>query len=116
VETDFFKSVPSGGDVYVLKQIIHDWDDKDAAAILSVCRRAMNPGARIIIIERILPSRVTEDPSHLNPVMTDLQMMVQLGAQERTLEEYQQLLTGAGFRYTRLISGVLYGLVEAVAV
>jgi hypothetical protein len=116
VETDFFKSVPSGGDVYLLKQIIHDWDEKDAAAILSVCRRAMNPGARIIIIERILPSRVSEDPSHLNPVMTDLQMMVQLGAQERTLEEYQQLLTGAGFRYTRLVPGALYGLVEAEAV
>jgi hypothetical protein len=116
VETDFFKSVPSGGDVYLLKQIIHDWDDKDAAAILSVCRRAMNPGTRIILIERILPSRVTEDPSHLNPVMTDLQMMVQLGAQERTLVEYQALLAGAEFKFSRLVPGALFGLVEAVAV
>ena len=116
VEADFFKSVPSGGDVYVLKQIIHDWDDTDAASILAVCRRAMGPGARIIIVERILPSRVTDDPSHLNPVMTDLQMMVQLGAQERTLEEYQRLLAGAGFRFTRLFPGGLFGLVEAAAV
>jgi orsellinic acid C2-O-methyltransferase len=115
VETDFFKSVPSGGNVYLLKQIIHDWDDEHAAAILSVCRRAMVPGARLIIIERILPSRVTNDPSHLNPVMTDLQMMVQLGAMERTLEQYQRLLTGAGFRFTRLVPGSLYGLVDAVA-
>jgi hypothetical protein len=116
VEADFFKSVPSGGDVYLLKQIIHDWDDRDAAGILAVCRRAMGPGARIIIVERILPSRVTDDPSHLNPVMTDLQMMVQLGAQERTLEEYQRLLAGAGFSFTRLVPGGLFGLVEAVAV
>ncbi|TMC76360.1 MAG: methyltransferase, partial [Chloroflexi bacterium] len=47
----------------------------------------MSAGARIMIVERVLPSRVTDDPSHLNPVMTDLQMMVQLGGRERTLEE-----------------------------
>ena len=116
VEADFFKSVPSGGDVYLLKQILHDWDDRDSAKILSVCRRAMGAGARIIIVERLLPARVTTEPSHLNPVMTDLQMMVQLGGRERTLEEYKRLLGAAGFEFTRSVPGGLYAIVEAVAV
>ena len=116
VEADFFKSVPGGGDVYLLKQIIHDWDDSDSATILSVCRRAMNAGARIMIVERVLPARVTTESSHLNPVMTDLQMMVQLGGRERTLEEYKRLLSAAGFAFTRSVPGALYAIVEAVAV
>lgn len=115
VEADFFKSVPSGGDVYLLKQIIHDWDDQHAATILSVCRRAMSAGARIMIVERVLPSRVTDDPSHLNPVMTDLQMMVQLGGRERTLEEYKHLLAGASLSFTNSVPGAGWGLIEGIA-
>lgn len=114
VECDFFLSVPKGGDVYLLKNIIHDWDDAHATHILSACRRAMGPGARILLVERILPARVTDNPAHLNAVMTDLQMMVQLGSRERTLAEYRGLLEGAGFRFSGSSPGALFGVVEAV--
>lgn len=115
VESDFFVSVPEGGDVYLLKNIIHDWDDENAALILSACRRAMASSARILIIERLLPARVTDEPAHLNAVMTDLQMMVQLGGRERTEGEYRSLLEGAGFKFSKSTSGSLFGMVEAIA-
>jgi orsellinic acid C2-O-methyltransferase len=115
VEADFFKAVPEGGDVYLLKQIIHDWDDDHAARILATCRRAMAPGSRIVLIERVFPTRVTEDPTHLTLAMLDLHMMVALGGRERTLEEYREMLERAGFRFSRLIPGDRFGLIEAVA-
>jgi orsellinic acid C2-O-methyltransferase len=115
VEADFFETVPIGGDVYLLKDIIHDWDDEHATVILSACRRAAGQGARILLIERLLPTRVTDNPEHLNAVMTDLQMMVQLGSRERTLAGYRALLDGAGFQFERSLDGTLYGIVEGVA-
>ncbi|TME40413.1 MAG: methyltransferase [Chloroflexi bacterium] len=115
VEGDFFKSVPAG-DVYLLKDILHDWDDERAGAILAVCRAAMNPGARTMIVERVPPSHLSDDPVHLNFAMTDLQMMVQLGGRERTLEEYEPLFEGAGLKLDRFTPGGVYQLVEAVAV
>jgi hypothetical protein len=115
VESDFFLSMAPGADVYLLKDIIHDWDDEQAVRILSTCRQAAGSGARILIIERLLPARITDDPTHLNPVMTDLQMMVQLGSRERTAEEYKPLLEAAGWRFEQMVSGDLYGIVEAVA-
>jgi hypothetical protein len=97
VQSDFFESVPSGGDVYLLKDILHDWDDEHAAAILSVCRRAMRRGARIMIVERLAASRVTNDPVHLNAVMADLQMMVLLGGRERSVLELKRMFERANF-------------------
>lgn len=116
VESDFFASVPQGGDVYLLKDILHDWDDDHAASILAVCRQAMTPGARLIVVERVLPSRVTDDPKDMQPAMTDLHMMVVLGGRERTLEDYRSLFEGAGFSFSRLVPGRPFSLVEAVAV
>jgi hypothetical protein len=115
VEADFFKTVPMGGDVYLLKNIIHDWDDEHATLILSACRRASARGARILLIERLLPARVTDSPEHLNAVMMDLQMMVQLGSRERTLAEYRALLEHAGYEFGRSLPGPLFGVVEGVA-
>lgn len=115
VESNFFDDVPNGGDVYLLKDILHDWDDDHASQILKTCRRACHPGARILLIERVLPTRVTETPEHLNATMTDLQMMVQLGSRERTLGEYRGLLEEAGFGIGSWIPGPLYGIVEGIA-
>jgi orsellinic acid C2-O-methyltransferase len=115
-ECDFFRSVPPGGDLYLLKDILHDWDDDHAAIILSVCRQAMHPGARLMVVERVLPSRVSDDPKHMQPVMTDLHMMVLLGGRERTLEDYRALFVGAGFSFTRHVGGQPFSIVEAVAV
>jgi hypothetical protein len=115
IESNFFERVPEGGDVYLLKDIIHDWDDDHALQILQTCRRASHPGARILLIDRVLPERVTDNPQHLNATMTDLQMMVQLGSRERTLMEYRLLLERAGFRFRSSIPGPLYGIVEGIA-
>lgn len=114
LEGDFFRAVPAA-DVYLLKDILHDWDDDHAVQILSVIRRSMKPEARVLIIERVVPSNVTDDPAHLHAVMTDLQMMVQLGGRERTLEEYRPLFEAAALSFVRFTPGDHFHLVEASA-
>jgi hypothetical protein len=116
VECDFFKAVPGGGDVYLLKDILHDWPDDKAAQILAVCRRAMKAGGRLMIVERSLPERVGDDPANHNRVMTDLHMMVLLGGRERTVEDFSELFDATGFRFTRAVPGSPHGIIEAVAV
>ena len=115
VEGDFFESAPAA-DMYLLKDILHDWDDDHAAQILAVCRKAMPGRGRVIIVERVMPSRVTEDPVHLASTMTDLHMMVLLGGRERTLEDFGQLFSRTGLELERFIPGDVYHIVEAKAV
>lgn len=93
--TDFFLSVPEGGQVYVLSRILHDWDDDDCIRILSSCRKAMEPGTPLLIVERVIG---LPDERSL-AVDWDLHMMVNTGGTERTLDEYQTLLSRAGFEY-----------------
>lgn len=90
---DFFQSVPAGGDAYVMKSVLHDWDDVAAARILRSCRRAMPAEARLLAVERVVGPR-NEDPGG---TFFDLNMLVQYGAQERTRQEFQALLGSAGF-------------------
>jgi orsellinic acid C2-O-methyltransferase len=115
-ESDFFKAVPAGGDVYLLKDILHDWPDPEAVAILDVCRRAMEPGARLLVVERTLPARVGDDPMDHNRILTDLHMMVLLGGRERTLDDFRDIFEKTGFSLTRHVPGQPFGIVEAVAV
>ena len=103
-EGSFFESVPTGGDLYVLKSIIHDWDDEYAVQILSSCRRAMHPGARLVLVERFMPERIDSPDDYLGTVMSDLHMMVVLGGRERTTQEYSSLLTDAGLSLTREVA------------
>lgn len=91
VEGDFFKSVPAGGDVYVLKSILHDWDDKQSLAILRACRRAIAPTAKLLVIEHVM------DALNPSPDCMDLVMMVVTGGMERTASEYADLFSRAGF-------------------
>lgn len=95
---DFFERVPVGGDVYVLSQILHDWDDRRAALILDRCRTAMAPGARLAVVERVLPELGCEaeagDPTDF---LADMNMMTILTGRERTASEFRALLAGAGF-------------------
>ena len=114
VEADFFDRVPSGGDVYLLKQVIHDWDDERAVRILTNCHAVMVPATRIVLIERLLPPRMLADPKHLGLAMLDLEMMVRLGGRERTLNEYRGLLEEAGFLFQRMVPGDRFNLIEAV--
>ena len=96
VAGDFFSTVPEGADAYVLKQILHDWEDEPATRILRSCRTAMKPGARLLILERMLPERATEDD--LQPLMVDLLMLVATGGRERTEREFRDLLAAADLR------------------
>ncbi len=98
VEGDFFSSVPAGGDVYVLKSVLHDWDDERCVAILESCRAAMDGAARLAIIELLLPQRMTPSGPTLSAALLDLIMLVYAGGRERTEAEFTQLLDQAGLR------------------
>ncbi|MDG4763533.1 methyltransferase [Solwaraspora sp. WMMD406] len=92
----FFESVPNGGDSYILSRVIHDWNDEDALRILRTVHRAMSPGSRLILIDKVIPDTAGFHPGKFS----DLQMLVVLGGQERTLSELTVLLDHAGFRLT----------------
>lgn len=96
---DFFVSLPAGGDAYLLRWIIHDWDDEHAVKILRNCRNAMNKTARLLLVEAIIPH---EDALHPGKVI-DFDMLVGLGGKERTEEEYSALFEASGFRLNRII-------------
>lgn len=97
---DFFASVPEGGDLYILKGILHDWDDVHASQILGTCRQAMRAGSRLLVIEQVLAEDDIADPV---ACFMDLHMLVIHGARERTEEDYATLLTTAGFRVSRVL-------------
>jgi orsellinic acid C2-O-methyltransferase len=103
VAGDFFASVPSGADAYVLKSIIHDWNDERATAILTACRRAMGPEAKLLLVERVLPERLGTTPADQSLAHTDLNMLVSLAAQERTVADYRKLLEASGLHLNRAI-------------
>jgi hypothetical protein len=90
---DFFVEVPAGGDTYTLKDIVHDWDDDRAIAVLRNVRRAMASSARLLLIERVLPPGAAPSPAKL----VDLSMLVLTGGRERTEAAYRDLLERAGF-------------------
>ena len=98
VATDFFQKVPGGGDVYVLSRILHDWADEPAEAILRSTRAAMREGARLVIIEGVMPEPQDTDPAYLlDLAREDLEMLVLVGGRERTLREYRGVLARTGF-------------------
>ncbi len=91
---DFLVSVPTGGDMYVLCHVLHDWDDEDARRILAVCRHAAAAGSRLMIVETVL----ADEPGPVMPELMDVHMMVMSGGQERRREQYGQLLDAAGWQ------------------
>ena len=110
VSGDFFKSVPAGGDAYVMKWIIHDWDDQKAITILRNCRNEMPPNGKLILVDCVVPE--TNEP-HFSKFI-DLKMLVMTGGKERTKEEFEQLLADAGFKLLRVIpTDVPTSIVEA---
>jgi ubiquinone/menaquinone biosynthesis C-methylase UbiE len=102
-EGSFFEAVPTGADLYLLKSIIHDWDDERALSILRTCRRAMSDRSRLVLLERRFPERIENADEMLTSVMGDLHMMVVLGGKERTDNEYRELMAKAGLRMTRVV-------------
>ncbi|WP_395104249.1 methyltransferase [Actinomadura sp. SCN-SB] len=111
----FFDSVPAGGDVYVLSNILHDWDDDRSVRILRNCREAMNPGGRVLLAEAVLPDG--REPSRAK--LIDLEMLIigPRGARQRTESEFRDLFARSGLRLSRVVpaDGMPFSLVEAVA-
>jgi hypothetical protein len=99
VAGDFFACVPEGAAVYLLKSVLHDWDDAHAVELLQRCSGALTaPGARLVIVERIAPERVSATPRHVEICASDLNMLVHLGGRERSVAEFSGLLARAGLR------------------
>lgn len=99
VEGNFFDSVPAGVDAYLLKWIIHDWDDVKAASILGHCARQLRPRGRVLLFETVIVENGAPDFGKL----ADLNMLVMTGGKERTASEYSQLLASAGLRLRRIL-------------
>jgi hypothetical protein len=112
VAGDMFQQVPDGADLYILSNIVHDWDDERSVAILTRCREAMRPDSVLLLLEYVvLPG---DTPSHGK--LMDLNMLVAAGGQERTEEEYRALCAAAGLRLARVIpTGMSRDIIECVA-
>ncbi len=95
---DFFRAVPAGADAYVLRHVIHDWQDPEATAILRRCREAMHPDGRVLVVEMVIPPG--DEPSFGK--WLDL-MMLLVDGRERTEEEYARLFSAAGLALNRVV-------------
>lgn len=110
--SSFFEKVPEGADLYMLKHVLHDWDDATCRTILRTVRRAMQPGQRLLVIEGFL------DRSRPDPIVSpsDVQMMVVCAeGRERTLDELRGLLRDSGFTPSRTFALPILGMLEGVA-
>ncbi len=97
---DFFAAVPPGGDAYIMKHIIHDWDDDRALKILENIKKAMKPGGRVILLESVLlPGSTQPDFGKV----IDIEMLLMPGGKERTEEEFRALFARAGFKLARIV-------------
>lgn len=99
VGVNFFEGIPEDGDVYLLKYILHDWDDDASLAILNACRRVIRPEGKLLILERI----VAAPNDGLETKISDLNMLVSPGGQERTANEFAAMLATAAFRPSRIV-------------
>jgi len=100
---DFFKEVPVGGDAYILKHVIHDWDDPRAVAILRNCHRAMGESGRLVIVEGVYPPRISASAENWGAAANDVNMLVGTGGRQRSEIEFRSLYEAAGFKLTRIV-------------
>ena len=105
----FFETVPEGADAYLMRVVIHDWEDDEAIAILKVCRRAIPENARLLLIERLV------GPPNEMPAtkFVDLNMLVSPGGRERTREEFADLVAKSGFELTLVFPAGTHNVIEA---
>lgn len=109
---DFFETVPAGGDAYILKHVIHDWNDERATAILKVVRRAMPAHSKLLIVEGVYPQRIDPSPQSRGAASNDVNMMVATGGRQRSEQEFRALLAASGFLLTRIIPTQGPGVIE----
>ncbi len=108
---DFFEAAPEGADAYIMKMILHDWDDERCIQILTNCRKAMRPNGRVLAAEIVLEP---DNPDPF-PYLLDLQMLVVITGRERTEAEFRALYEAAGLHLTRIIpTASMFSLIEGV--
>ena len=113
VAGSFFESVPTGADAIVMKSIIHDWNDERCVRILQNCHRVLKPGARLMLIDKVLPEKPEPGGSDLFVFLDDLNMLRGPGGGERTPSEFRALLAQAGFSLQRMVPTGRYSVIEA---
>jgi hypothetical protein len=107
----FLQSVPAGGDLYLLKQILHNWDDARCITILKCLRDAIVPGGRVVVIDRLLPEVIAPDMAFA----FDLLMMIWSTGRERSLAQFTELLASAGFTVDKVTTNPgRMSIIEAV--
>ena len=113
VAGDVFEFVPEGGDAYLLRHLLHDYDDADCLRMLRNVRRVMTPDARVLVLEKTVPTDDTPGPGR----WLDLHVMLLTGGRERTVPEYDALFDKAGLRLARVLPTAhpAVEIVEAVA-
>lgn len=100
---DFFQEVPSGGDAYLLKHVIHDWDDERATTVLRNCSRAMGPDAKLLIIEGVYPERIDRSLESRGAAANDVNMLVNTGGRQRSEAEFRSLYERSGFTLQHIV-------------
>lgn len=114
VTGSFFEAVPEGADAYLLKSILHNWDDAKSLAILGQVRAAMGPKGRVVLVERVMPERPHGGRRDHAILRSDLNMLVSLGGRERTRGEFAALLAKTGFGAPSVKSTATdYSVIEA---
>ncbi|MDF3837594.1 methyltransferase [Cupriavidus basilensis] len=112
----FDDAVPAGGDVYLLKSVLHNWDDVRCAHLLGNCHRAMPPGARLLVVERIVPDRLGQSERDRSICRSDLNMLSALSGRERREAEFQVLLAQAGLTVASVTATAgEFSVIDAIA-
>jgi len=109
VAADFFTGVPAGADAYVLKRVLYDWDDADAARLLGVLRAAMRPDSRLLLLDPVLKPLDAFDVGKIY----DLLSLAMLAGKARTLDEIVELLGQCGFQVLEVVQTAMFPIVQA---
>jgi hypothetical protein len=110
--SNFFREVPAGAELYVLKNILHDWDDEGCRALLVNVRRAMAPGQSVVVVEQ----RLDRTGGNSLATFSDVQMLLVCRGLERSISEIQGLLCRAGFDSARTFHHPVLTLMEGRAI
>ena len=100
---NFFKEVPHGADAYILKHVIHDWNDDRAVTILKNCHRAMGKNGKLLIVEGVYPPRIDQSPASRGAAANDVNMLINTGGRQRSEAEFRALYDVAGFKLLRIV-------------
>jgi hypothetical protein len=111
----FFESVPTGADAIIMKSIIHDWSDERCERILQNCRRVLGSGARLMLIDKVIPEKLEPGGGDLFVFLDDLNMLRGPGGRERTPSEFRALLSKGGFVLQRIVPTGRYSVIESTA-